>query len=86
MAHFLAQAQGSRGATHRLGGKSGGAEVVVQGWNDGIRVVARYDEQKQQNYYEVTVTGGSSGGRQSVYLGTVSADGTFIGRGGVIIQ
>jgi hypothetical protein len=61
MAHFYASAQGSRGETHRLGGKSSGADASVRGWHDGVRVWGRWDEEKQKNIYTIDFTGGSSG-------------------------
>lgn len=70
MAHFYAHAQGSRGETHRLGGKSGGAIAGVRSWNDGVKIYADYKEQKGKNIYTIVFTGGSSNGF-SKELGTI---------------
>lgn len=69
MAHFYASAQGSRGETHRLGGKSSGAQAEVRGWHDGVRVIASFNESKGRNIYTLVFTGGSSG-RFSKDIGT----------------
>lgn len=63
MAHFYASAQGSRGETHRLGGKTGGARVTVKGWHDSVSVYAYYDEEKKENYY-IIYTGHPSSGEE----------------------
>lgn len=57
MAHFYAEAQGSRGATHRLGGKKYGAHVLLKGWDDSVNVYARYDEDQKDNVYTIYFKG-----------------------------
>lgn len=87
MAHFYAEVVGSRGASHRLGGKKGGASALVNSWDDGVRIYARYDEQKERNYYEVILTSGSNGQPHGIRtLGVIYPDGTFIATGGRIIK
>ena len=38
MAKFLAQAQGNRGATHRLGGAESGIKTIAASWDGAISV------------------------------------------------
>ncbi len=86
MAHFYASAQGSRGETHRLGGKRG-ATAAVRSWTEGIRIAAFYSEETKKNHYIIYLTGGSdTGGRDRRYLGEVQEDGTIILQGGKIIK
>lgn len=60
MAHFYAHAQGSRGETHRLGGKENGAQAGVRGWKDGVTIYATYNKGHERNEYEIVANGGSS--------------------------
>ncbi len=69
MAHFYAEAQGSRGATHRLGGKENGAVAGVRGWHDGVEVVASHNEAQGRNEYEIRFTGGSSPAFSGIKVG-----------------
>jgi len=60
MAQFLGEAQGSRGSTHRLGGKDGGMTTRCNGWGCGITVYAStVDDVDIFEVYRTTESGGS---------------------------
>lgn len=59
MAHFIGQVQGSRGAVHRLGGKTTGMTTWASGWSFGVRVQLWHDEKTGLDYAEIYQTEGS---------------------------
>lgn len=60
MAQFRATIEGSRGMASRLGTKKSGLDVRINGWNDGLRVTAYFDEETGKDVFEVFRTGGSN--------------------------
>ena len=60
MAHFRATAIGQRGEASRLGSKSSGMIVNVNGWNVGIRVHAIHNKETGKDELCVWKTGGSN--------------------------
>ena len=60
MAQFRGTLQGARGEASRLGTKKNGLRATVNGWNNGIKVVAYHDEE-QGDCFRVSLTGGSNG-------------------------
>lgn len=46
MAHFRGTVQGSRGEASRLGSKSSGMDVVLNGWAVGVHVEAAHEDGK----------------------------------------
>lgn len=46
MAHFRGTVQGSRGEASRLGSKSSGMSVVLNGWAVGVHVEATHEDGK----------------------------------------
>ncbi len=86
MAHFYASAQGSRGETHRLGGKRG-ATAGVRSWDEGVRIQAYHNEETDKNYYIIYMTAGSrSNGRDIRYLAEIHEDGTMVLQGGEVVK
>lgn len=71
MATFLAKVQGSRGAAHRLGHSIISAEV--NGWNLGVQVIGRRDEDGRVSF-EVWKTGGTRGGGKLEKIADVADD------------
>lgn len=61
MAQFRASIQGQRGATTRLGTKKSGINAIVNGWDQGVTVTAKYDEVLNQDVFEVRTNGGTNG-------------------------
>ena len=77
MAHFLAEAEGSRNPVHRLGGK-GGVRASARGWNIGGNVNAFVDDEGR-DCIRFSLTGGSNGSMSSQCVGTYYRDGqTFV--------
>lgn len=70
MAHFYAEAQGSRGAVHRLGGAKGGARTSCNGWNSGISVYA-YVNADGKDCFTIELTAGSGGGKMPVTIAEI---------------
>lgn len=70
MAQFYAEAQGNRGAEHRLGSKASGARTTCNGWTCGVRVIAYHDE-AEGDCFKIYRTGGSNGYGGVQFLGTV---------------
>ena len=61
MAHFYAEVQGNRGSVSRTGSKNSGIDGHIRGWNNGIRVVGRYNKEKDCDKFTVYKTSGSNG-------------------------
>lgn len=64
MAHFYGSAQGSRGETHRLGGKEAGMRTQCRSWKRGVSVYASNNE-KDGDIFNITIDGGSGGGERT---------------------
>lgn len=62
MAQFRATIQGQRGQASRLGSKKSGLVADINGWHNGVRVLAEYDEKNGTDVFVVYKTGGSSYG------------------------
>jgi len=60
MAQFRGVIKGQKGEASRLGNKKTGMEVIVNGWNIGIKVLAQFDEKTGQDQFLVLKTGGSN--------------------------
>jgi hypothetical protein len=60
MARFRGTVQGSRGEASRLGSTNGGLVTNTNGWDAGVRVVARVDDEGRDTF-AIYATGGSSG-------------------------
>ncbi len=59
MAHFRGIVQGSRGEVSRLAHASTGLTVHADGWNLGVTVFMRYNDETKQDEAIVTLTDGS---------------------------
>jgi hypothetical protein len=57
-AQFLGSIRGQRGEETRLGSKTSGMQVSVNGWNSGIKVAASHQGGKDR--FDVYATGGSN--------------------------
>lgn len=75
MAHFLGQVKGSRGAVHRLGGKTTGMTTWANGWNFGVRVQLWHDEKTGLDYAEIYQTAGSGHSAEGETLTLVLKEG-----------
>ena len=75
MAQFRATIEDSTGMVSRLCHKRQGIVAKVNGWSDGVKVIAAHDE--RGDYFDIYVTGGSNGRRQEECLGTLR-DGKFV--------
>ena len=58
MAHFRGTVKGGIGEASRLGTKNSGLVVEANGWNDGVRVEATFENGK--NVFRIYKTGGST--------------------------
>jgi len=74
MAQFYAQIQGNRGAASRMGSKDSGIWSHTRGWNSGVEVVGRVDEDGN-DVFEVFATSGSNGGGSRRLIATVNTVG-----------
>ncbi len=68
MAQFKAEIQGNRGAASRLGHKTTGIKSHTCGWDSGIKVEGRYDEELG-DIFLIYQTSGSGGRRRDVLIG-----------------
>lgn len=71
MARFYAQVQGSRGEATRTGGKESGIWSHTRGWDLGVQVVGRVDDDGN-DVFDVFVTRGSNRKHERFLLCTVS--------------
>lgn len=76
MAQFRGTIAGQRGEASRLGSKNSGLVVTANGWDTGVRVVARHVD--GEDVFDVFATGGSNAHRPSEHLFTITAGATFI--------
>ena len=77
MAQYKGDLRGGKGEVSRLGHKTSGIRCWVRGWNSGIEVEGRWNEETQQDEFLVWVTGGS-GTSSTKLLGTLTEDGNFV--------
>lgn len=66
MAHFIGEIQGNRGEASRTGSKKSGISAHIRGWNIGVRVNIRHDEESGKDFYTIYETGGSNGGSDTL--------------------
>lgn len=60
MAQFRATLHGNKGVASRLGTKASGIEADINGWDLGIRVTGRHDQELKTDIFNVTITSGSN--------------------------
>ena len=72
MAQFRGTVQGNRSQSSRLGHKTSGLTTECNGWNIGVRCYAYFDEETGKDTINVTVTGGSGGGRNCETIATIT--------------
>lgn len=82
MAQFRATIKGNRGEASRLGTASSGVLAKINGWNGGVAVVAKHSTQHRhvpqlEDRFDIYATGGSNGGKPSVFIGYVDGWGVF---------
>lgn len=76
MAHFYTSATNSRGNLTTASGLRSGQTVHARGWNSGVKVISKIDQDGRDVFY-VYRTAGSGGAGCDVFLGRVVGD-TFI--------
>ena len=79
MAHFIGALHGNRGSVTRLGTPNSGIQAVARGWNVGVNVMGRKED--EGDVFTIHADGGSNGRAAGMYIGTVKlVDGkvTFI--------
>lgn len=74
MAQFIARIHGQRDAASRLGSKESGITASACGWNLGIVVEGRYNEETESDEFTVYLTGGSNHNGSSKLVGTFTRD------------
>jgi len=62
--------QGGRGEVTRTGTKNSGMNAHIRGWNCGVEVEARWNDELQVNCFDVFRTTGSNGTGGRVLLTT----------------
>lgn len=72
MAQFYAEIQGNRGLASRMGTKNSGIWGHIRGWHLGVRVSGGCTDDGE-DYFDVDLTSGSTGGKRSVSLGRFTA-------------
>jgi len=70
MSHFYGNMQGGRGEVTRTGTKNSGMNAHIRGWNCGVEVEARWNDELQVNCFDVFRTTGSNGTGGRVLLTT----------------
>jgi hypothetical protein len=60
MAQYIAKIQGQRGQASRLGSKTNGMSVTMNGWNIGVVVEASYNKTTGKDEFVIYRTGGSN--------------------------
>ena len=71
MAHFYATIRGNRGEATRMGTPNSGIGGHIRGWNIGVRVYGRVDE-NGKDVFDVVQTGGSNGHAPSKVIATIT--------------
>ena len=69
MARFIGYVQGQAGETSRLGSPKSGITAEARGWDVGVKVVGRVED--DEDVFLVFSTSGSNGGASPTHLGTV---------------
>ncbi len=77
MARFRSTMQGQRGLASRLGSKASGMRVNVNGWDSGLRIVARVDRQGRDTF-DVYASGGSNDANVLTHLLTLQGSGVIL--------
>jgi hypothetical protein len=70
MAHYRAVIHGSRGEASRLGTKKSGIKAIVNAWDIGVTVEARYEN--GANIFRVYKTGGSNNGAVRICMAEIT--------------
>lgn len=73
MAQYYAEIQGNRGLASRMGSKDSGIWGHIRGWNCGIEVAGRVEDEEDRFY--VYATSGSSGYGNRELIGYVTESG-----------
>lgn len=79
MAHFIGALHGNRGSVTRLGTPNSGIQAVARGWNVGVSVMGRKED--DGDVFTIYADAGSNGRAAGFYVGEVKlVDGkvTFI--------
>jgi len=71
MAQFIGKVQGNKGEATRLGTKTSGITVECNGWNSGVKVIGRVDE-NGNDVFTIVITSGSNGKLSPLHAGFVS--------------
>ena len=71
MAQFRGTVQGNRSETSRLGHKTSGLVTECNGWNIGVKCVARYNEEADRDEIMIYKTSGSGYGGEFKHIHTV---------------
>jgi hypothetical protein len=69
MAHFYGRIQGNRGKATRCGSKASGFEGFLNGWNEGVLIVA--DNENGEDIFNVFVSGGSNHKHSPLQIATI---------------
>lgn len=73
MAHFYASISGNRGEATRMGSKASGITGHIRGWDSGVRVNGRVDDEGR-DVFDVYATGGSRGVKSDQFIATITGD------------
>ena len=71
MSQFYAEIQGGRGIASRQGHKNSGIWGHIRGWHSGVHVSGHFDEEGEQDVFNVSVTSGSGFRGVHKYIGCV---------------
>ena len=71
MAQFRGTVQGNRSETSRLGHKTSGLVTECNGWNIGVKCVARYNKEADRDEIMIYKTSGSGYGGEFKHIHTV---------------
>ena len=74
MAQYYASIQGNHGEATRMGTKKTGMEAHIRGWNIGVRVYCRWNEETNKDEITVYRTGGSNGRTDDLIAKLETAD------------
>ena len=77
MAHFIGAVQGSRASATRLGTPNSGINTVARGWNVGVNVQGRKED--DGDVFTIYADSGSNGHTAGRYIGVVKlVDGKIV--------